>query len=181
MCYAQIHFHWSLNDATGSEHTLNGTQFPIEVHLVHYDSKYPNFSAAASSNDSKALAVLGLFLVAGNEDDINESFDVISDNLPFEYQPEESRVNVSLDLHWMLPYQHDTFFRYLGSLTTPNCTEAVEWTVMEGPIRVKPSEIARFRRVLNHEGEFMGLNYRPVQPLGIRRLEYLYRDSQANE
>lgn len=174
--FAQIHFHWGEDDSTGSEHTLNGAAFPLEVHLVHYDSQYPSFSAAAQSGDPKGLAVLGLWLAPGTEEDINESFDTIAANLPILYQPNESHIPIPLDLHWMLPDKRETFFRYMGSLTTPNCSEVVEWTVMETPIYVKPSEIERFRQVLNHEERLMRLNYRPVQEIGNRQVEYLVRD-----
>jgi carbonic anhydrase len=31
----QFHFHWGKNDFQGSEHTINGRRFPLEVHFVH--------------------------------------------------------------------------------------------------------------------------------------------------
>jgi len=173
--FAQIHFHWGLNDSTGSEHTVQGKHYAMEVHLVHYDSKYGSFQEAAASGDHKGLAVLGIFLEPGLESDINESFDTICDHLPMDFG-EAVKVAKPLDLHWLFPEETESvsFFRYFGSLTTPNCTESVEWTVLQKPLKVKPSEIDRFRHVLGHDAKPMGLNYRPVQPLGDREVEYLY-------
>jgi carbonic anhydrase len=47
--FAQIHFHWGEDNEEGSEHTINGMHFPLEVHLVHYNSKYKSFDEAAHS------------------------------------------------------------------------------------------------------------------------------------
>ena len=31
----QLHFHWGKDDTRGSEHTLDGKEFPLELHIVH--------------------------------------------------------------------------------------------------------------------------------------------------
>ena len=31
----QLHFHWGADDSRGSEHTINGEEFPMEMHIVH--------------------------------------------------------------------------------------------------------------------------------------------------
>uniref|UniRef100_A0AAQ4PDY9 Carbonic anhydrase n=1 Tax=Gasterosteus aculeatus aculeatus TaxID=481459 RepID=A0AAQ4PDY9_GASAC len=59
----QFHFHWGASDDRGSEHTINGIKFPCELHLVHWNTKYPSFGDAASQPDG--LAVLGVFLKIG--------------------------------------------------------------------------------------------------------------------
>jgi carbonic anhydrase len=124
--------------------------------------------------DPKALAVLGLFLTYGKEDtDANEAVDLISTHIPLQYKPQLERVKASLDLKSILPKAGSTFFRYSGSLTTPNCSEIVEWTIIEDPIPVKPSDIKKFHQVLNNNGIPTGRNWRPVQPLGQRDLQYL--------
>ena len=37
--FAQLHFHWGDTKNQGSEHTMNGHAFPLEVHLVHFNTK----------------------------------------------------------------------------------------------------------------------------------------------
>ena len=37
--FAQMHFHWGDKNQLGSEHTLDGQAFPLEVHLVHFNTK----------------------------------------------------------------------------------------------------------------------------------------------
>jgi len=48
----QMHFHWS------AEHTVDGLRDPLELHLVHYDKKYANFSVAAQHD--KGIAVVAV-------------------------------------------------------------------------------------------------------------------------
>lgn len=79
---AEIHFHWSNNASTGSEHSVNNQFYPMEAHLVHFNSKYSNFSAAAASGSPSALAVLGVFIAEGKENTVNSGFDTIATNIP---------------------------------------------------------------------------------------------------
>ena len=37
--FAQLHFHWGDTNERGSEHTKNGQAYPLEVHLVHFNTK----------------------------------------------------------------------------------------------------------------------------------------------
>jgi len=59
--FDQLHFHWSYPLIEGgSEHTINHTHYPCELHLVHMNSKYANLAAAA--NHADGIAVLGVFM-----------------------------------------------------------------------------------------------------------------------
>lgn len=80
--FAQIHFHWGYDDSTGSEHSIDNEFYPMEAHLVHYDSKYNNFSAAASSGDPKALAVIAVFITEGHDWHHHTGFNTIATNIP---------------------------------------------------------------------------------------------------
>ena len=37
--FAQLHFHWGNTKDVGSEHTLDGQAYPLELHLVHFNTK----------------------------------------------------------------------------------------------------------------------------------------------
>lgn len=58
--FAQLHFHWGDRDEVGSEHTLHGHRYPLEIHLVHYNSKYENVTQALYSKDPEAIMVVGI-------------------------------------------------------------------------------------------------------------------------
>ena len=53
----QLHFHWGAENTRGSEHTLDGRRFPMEMHLVHHRHHFHKHK----KNDEEAIAVLGVF------------------------------------------------------------------------------------------------------------------------
>jgi carbonic anhydrase len=134
----QYHFH------APSEHTVNGKQFPMEMHLVH-------------TNAEGQLAVIGVLIVEGAH---NAAFDPIWANLPVTKDVENHLEHVKVDVDALLPKARTTY-RYEGSLTTPPCSEGVKWFVMTTPIALSKAQIGAFTAL------FHG-NNRPVQPLNGR-------------
>ena len=63
---AQLHVHWGNTSQVGSEHLLAGKAFPLELHLVHYNSKYSDISEAVGHADG--LAVVGVLHHLSAED-----------------------------------------------------------------------------------------------------------------
>ena len=129
----QFHFH------RASEHTVAGTRFPLETHLVH-------------QGEDGALAVVG---VLHREGAPAEALAPIWNLLPAE-PGNAVPVPGGVDLAALLPKRR-TAWRYPGSLTTPPCTEGVSWVVMTEPTTLSAEQIAAFSAI--HDG-----NYRPVQP-----------------
>ena len=137
----QFHFHHM------SEHTVDGKQFPMEVHFVH------------KAEDGDSLAVVGVFLVAGSE---NAVLAPIWAAIPQEEG--ESSLDLSVDVKGLLP-KSSAAFRYAGSLTTPPCSEVVAWTVLKEPVGASTDQIAAFAKLFPN-------NFRPVQPLNRRFILY---------
>lgn len=136
----QFHFH------TPSEHRLRGEEFPAELHLVH-------------RGPGGELAVIGVLIERGSE---NAALEPVWNHLP-ETPGEELEVpSVQVDVEALLPAggQH---YRYAGSLTTPPCTEGVEWFVLEEPIELSAEQIDALHSIITTSN-------RPVQPLGSREL-----------
>ncbi len=127
----QFHFH------TPSEHTLNGKAAPMEVHFVH------------KSAEGK-LAVVGILLAHGTAP---SPFAPVLTALP----PSGEKKSVEVDLPAMLPKSH-AHFLYDGSLTTPPCSEGVQWIVLRTEEPLSGAEIDAFRKKY-------AKNARPVQPL----------------
>ncbi len=69
------------------------------------------------------------------------------------------RINVSA-----LPPNDKSYYHYVGSLTTPPCTEGVNWNILRTPIEVSQEQIAKFTTIYSG-------NARPVQPLNQRVIE----------
>lgn len=135
----QFHFHHH------SEHKVAGQYQPMEMHFVH-------------SNDKDELAVVGVFLIAGQA---NAALAPIWQNLPEQPAPEKTLPG-TVDLAALLPKRRTTW-RYSGSLTTPPCSEGVSWFVMTDGVEVSTEQIAKF-------GAIYPNNFRPVQPLNDRML-----------
>jgi carbonic anhydrase len=136
----QFHFH------TPSEHTIDGEPAALEMHLVHAD---------ADSN----LAVVGVMLMVGEED--NEALAALWDVLPAE-EMEAMDAGMAVNVMDLMPEDH-TYFHYYGSLTTPPCSEGVNWNVLTTPVMVSEAQLEAF------EGIFE-MNARPVQPINDREL-----------
>jgi carbonic anhydrase len=141
----QIHFH------EPSEHTINGIRYPIETHLVH-QSKEGDYT------------VLAIFGIEGEE---SETVEQLESFLPLD-DGEEKVINKALDLTTIFPKSKD-YYSYRGSLTTPPCTENVNWIIFKEPIILSLEEVIRMR-------DNMPLrNFRNEQPLNDR-IVYLYRN-----
>ena len=136
----QFHFH------TPSEHQFNGQPYEMELHLVH-------------QNEEGRLAVLGLMIQEGKQ---NEEMQAVWDMLPKEKTEQDLPIGEQIDLGALLP-EEDAFFHYDGSLTTPPCTEDVEWVVFEQPIEMSKEQIEAFQQIFPE-------NHRPVQPLNEREI-----------
>ena len=134
---AQFHFH------DPSEHTIGGRSYPMEMHLVH------------KSADGR-LAVVGVLIEQGPE---NAALAPLFRALPAK-AGDQTELKVALDLSQALPRERRAL-RYVGSLTTPPCSEGVQWVVLEQPITLSREQIASFTAII-------GDDHRPVQPLNDR-------------
>ncbi|KAM4808100.1 carbonic anhydrase 15-like [Rhinophrynus dorsalis] len=165
----QFHFHWGNPTRDGSEHTLDGKQFPMELHIVHMNAKYK--SIAEAKKDPQGLAVLGFFFTVGETD--NPNYNVLVDGIK-----NVSLEGMSMDLASTFPLEMllpprdklSMYYRYQGSLTTPDCSEVVIWTVFEQPITISRRQL----QVLTDTAHFtaqgetllkMTDNFRPPQLL----------------
>ncbi len=135
---AQFHFH------SRSEHRVNGRQFDLEMHLVH---------KAADGQ----LLVVGILFEKGAANPFLAKF---FGNLPQKAHETLESSGVTLNPAEALPKDR-RYYYYQGSLTTPPCTEDVQWYILRQPMSISPEQLAAFRALYAN-------NYRPVQPLNQR-------------
>jgi carbonic anhydrase len=136
----QFHFH------NPSEEQINYRSFAMVVHLVH-------------KNAEGQLAVVSVLLDAG------EASDLI--NKVWTYMPLESgdRVRMPLgliDLNELLP-KDQRYYQFMGSLTTPPCSEGVLWMVLKQTSTASREQIKLFSQLFPQ-------NARPVQPANGRAI-----------
>jgi carbonic anhydrase len=137
----QFHFH------TPSEHTLDGKNQPMEMHMVHQSA-------------DGSLAVLGVFFKEGKV--ANPNFEKIIANLPGAKGESKHITDTSFELDVFMP--SDNFaYHYTGSLTTPPCSENVQWLVLRDMISLTKEQINAF-------SSRIGPNNRPTQALNDRTI-----------
>jgi carbonic anhydrase len=129
---AQFHFH------TPSEHRRGGRGFDMELHLVH--------KSAAGAN-----AVVGVFLRRGASSGalapiFAELPDIVAENVKYEIEGTFNPAD-------FLPRRTD-HSRYMGSLTTPPCSEGVKWVLMTQPVEVSDEDFAQFAAQVNFNARF---------------------------
>ncbi|KAM9788187.1 carbonic anhydrase 4a [Neosynchiropus ocellatus] len=164
----QFHLHWGTNGGPGSEHTIDGEQFPMELHIVHMKQHYTDLMTALA--DPEGVAVLGFFYERSNS--ANKKYEPMISSLR---SIKATNGNASLppvSLSQLIPAEQNltTYYRYKGSLTTPGCTEAVVWTLFESPIPLSIDQLRAFSELKFHDGKPMVGTFRPVQPLNGRQV-----------
>jgi carbonic anhydrase len=128
----QFHFHHP------SEHLVNGEAFAMEAHFVH-------------AAEDGGLAVVGVLMTPGRS---NAVFEKIVSTMPLKEGP-PIPADPAIDPNGLLPARR-AYYRYEGSLTTPPCSETVNWLVLAERIEVAEADIARFAKLYP-------MNARPVQ------------------
>ncbi|XP_010867329.2 carbonic anhydrase 4 [Esox lucius] len=151
----QFHLHWGNGTSVpGSEHTVDGTRYPMEMHIVNTKAKY-NRNITAASADSTGIAALGFFIEAmpGNTTGSPAAWKALTsylDNITLKANSVNITSGFSLD-DLLKGVNRTKYYRYLGSLTTPNCSEAVVWTVFKETIKVSKDLINLFSTRLHIE------------------------------
>ncbi len=140
----QAHLH------SPSEHTLNGKRYDAEMHFVN-------------DRGDGGLTVVGLMIELGRP---NEQVQLMLDNtVNTPGSPTHNPTRIVFEPKKLLPRGTGSgkFFTYSGSLTTPPCTEGVNWYVYEKPITISSGQLSALKA-------FYDGNYRYLQQLNGRQL-----------
>jgi carbonic anhydrase len=146
----QFHVHYN------SEHTVDGASYPFELHIVHANTR----PAVVAANPAKELTVVGFFFQEGET--TSAFFEPIVEKLTQLNLTNALPVEINLaSLATLLPSA--SYYTYPGSLTTPNCREAVTWHVMDHVLEISGEQLDKIR-------EQFTFNNRPVQKLNSRTI-----------
>jgi len=174
----QLHFHWGKWDKRGSEHTLDGKEFPLELHVVHTRN---DVALADLFTTSNSLSVTGFFFEISKDD--NPALKPIVDALK-NIQAADAKVpfsNSGFRLDQLIApaapvatngatnYRYST---YSGSLTTPGCAEVVHWINFLTPLKISSKQLKYFRTLRDDYSLPIVDNFRPPQPLNGRTVSF---------
>ncbi|CAK9323148.1 unnamed protein product [Citrullus colocynthis] len=145
----QAHWH------SPSEHTLNGRRYDLELHMVHQSSdpnaKYP-------------IAVVGNFYKIGRPDSFLSK---LNGEMKALINEEKEIKAGSIDPN-EIKMDGKKYFRYMGSLTVPPCTEGVIWNINKKIGTVSQEQVKFLRLVVHDSAE---KNARPIQPHNGRQID----------
>ncbi|MDD5029613.1 MAG: carbonic anhydrase family protein [Rhodoferax sp.] len=134
----QVHFH------SPSEEQINFRPYAMVAHLVHKSAE-------------GQLAVVAVLLDVGQT---NALIDTVWTYMPLDVEDRVRMPAGLLDLKGLLP-QDQRYYQFLGSLTTPPCTEGVLWLVLKQPTQISAAQLRLFQQLYPN-------NARPVQPVNNR-------------
>lgn len=139
----QFHFH------VPSENNINGEAYPLEAHFVH-------------ATDDGKLAVVAVMFEEGAE---NPVLAKAWKKLPSLKVGEEQKCGLKADEVKALMPENKDYYKFMGSLTTPPCSENVKWHVLKTPLTASKEQINAFFSLFSFP------NNRPLQPTNERVIE----------
>ncbi|XWS56004.1 hypothetical protein CRYUN_Cryun09bG0049200 [Craigia yunnanensis] len=152
--YSLRQMHWHLP----SEHQINGEQFAGELHLIHRGA------------DNSIAVVAILYQLEKDADPLISKIMNGLNNLAKEKCKADEVAEIplgSLDIK-QLKRSSREYYRYVGSLTTPPCSENVIWSILGKVRSISKQQIAALETPVNSDCK---KNARPCQPLNGRKVE----------
>ncbi|KAL6145190.1 PREDICTED: alpha carbonic anhydrase 4-like [Fragaria vesca subsp. vesca] len=140
--YNLVQCHWH----SPAEHTFNGSRYALELHIIH------------TSSIGK-IAVIGIVYKYGRPDPfLSKLFHHIN-------SVGKEEVDIGVINPGDIKFGSRKYYRYIGSLTVPPCTEGVIWTIVK-KVRTVSMEQVRAIRETVHDG--YEANARPTQQFNGR-------------
>jgi carbonic anhydrase len=139
----QFHFH------VPSENNINGEAYPLEAHFVH-------------ATDDGKLAVIAVMFTEGAE---NPVLAKAWKKIPTLKVGEEAKCGLTADEVKALMPDNKDYYKFMGSLTTPPCSENVKWFVYKTPLTASKEQINAFFDTFSFP------NNRPINPINDRVIE----------
>lgn len=154
-----LHFHWQ------SEHTLEGHRFPLELHLVHYAQEYGSLAEAVKNPQGVAVFAVMFELSPDDDEEFEPLLNIIK---TLQTTVGTSKALDQFSVKNFLPRDVAGFYRYVGSLTTPDCNEGILWTVFTNTIPISANQVKIFEAMHDDHDAVLEHNYRSLQLLNGR-------------
>ncbi|KAF3785673.1 Alpha carbonic anhydrase 7 [Nymphaea thermarum] len=129
----QLHWH------SPSEHTINGRRYDLELHMVH-------------QTEDNQTAVVGILYKIGRQDTFLQHASILSlDEIQKVADKKEAEMEAGILDPREVKIGSRKYYRYLGSLTTPPCTEGVIWTISKKVRTVSREQVQLLRDAVHDD------------------------------
>uniref|UniRef100_A0A9J7YZ97 protein-tyrosine-phosphatase n=2 Tax=Cyprinus carpio carpio TaxID=630221 RepID=A0A9J7YZ97_CYPCA len=171
----KVEFHWgSTNGSAGSEHSINGKKFPVEMQIYFYNSDdFDSLSTAIK--ERRIIAAMAVFFQVAKKDNIAAE-PIITGLKRVVHHEKETNLGPFI-LRKLLPSSLGGYYRYTGSLTTPPCSKVVEWIIFSQPVYLSYHQLEAFFSIFTTEQQdhvksvdYLRNNHRPTQDLDSRQI-----------
>uniref|UniRef100_A0A1I8QBL4 Alpha-carbonic anhydrase domain-containing protein n=1 Tax=Stomoxys calcitrans TaxID=35570 RepID=A0A1I8QBL4_STOCA len=171
--FSSLHFHWGANDTVGAEHVHDKHRYSVEVHGVHFNSKYLNLDVALQHEDGVAVLTTFYETLPGEKFSGLEGVSEALQNITLAGTSTKiPNFQLSALYGGIDSYTKRVFYTYHGSLTTPPCAEAATWIIFPKHHSVQRDQVEPFRRLLDEQGEYIVNNFRHLQGINGRKVYY---------
>ncbi|KAK4882422.1 hypothetical protein RN001_005741 [Aquatica leii] len=164
--FDQLHFHWGDHNGIGSEHTIDGFTYPLEMHVVHSQN---------TKNDADQIVVVAYFFKVSSIPNLGlqSLLDKMLEAGPKKHEIFEIK---PFALSQLLPEKF-SYLTYKGSLTTPPYTESVTWIISTLELPISESQLDVFRETSKMD-QGLKNNFRCGQDLNFRDVRLILEPVQ---
>ena len=151
-----ITFHWGRQEGEGSEHLVDGKAEEFEAQFV-----YSNIVGSGNYNLGNKTVIVAVRGEETHSQVNSDIFEILDVSKIIDYKKPSLSVS-NVPVTDLLPKDFN-FYYYLGSLTTPDCEEKIDWYVLKETIRVPSTYLQLLRQIRDEDGNRVTFNFRYIQ------------------